>query len=290
MVLVENIKLIPSFYQEFQCLAENCADTCCCGFSIPLDKLSLDAFHAFSELYMQDAVNHLQNTGDKVWIKFQNGLCPFLHHNLCTIQSVGGEEYLSYICRMYPRTVVNYGHLLKNSLFLSCEAVATLILGLAHIDKEFECAARLDEAVVKQNSFFQKVSAELIYKHGTASDSAKKLTGKMDITDAALIDIIRKSQPGFSGLSGKEVHNLVAYYVWHYYNGNNECQVKDISLYMIALADICTAGCQSTADKAAVIHKLSKEIEHSDSNMKIIWGFYQKEKGEICNESKTFPI
>ena len=276
MVLVENGNLIPSFYQEFKCLADSCADTCCCGFSIPLDKPSLDAFHAFSELYMQDAVNYLQNTGDKVWIKFQNGSCPFLLHNLCTIQSVGGEEYLSYICRMYPRTTINYGHLVKNSLFLSCETVATLILGLEHIDEEFECAERLDETVVKQNRFFQRVTADLICKHRKAADFAKKLTREMDINDAALIDIIRNSQPGSSGLSGKELHNLVAYYVWHYYNGSNESRVKDICLFMIALADTFTDGCHSTAEKAAVIHKLSKEIEHSDSNMKRIMGFYQK--------------
>ena len=279
MVLVENNNLILSSFLNFQCLAEKCKDTCCHGFSIPLDNPSLNALYAFADLYMPSAITHLKETENGIIIKFQNGICPFLHHNLCTIQSVGSEEFLSYICRMYPRTFVNYGDLSKNSLFLSCEAVAALVLNWKRIDEGFKYASTFDDTLIKQYSFLQKVSAEIVSMHKTVADSAKKLTRKMDITDGILIDIIDKSQPGSCGLSNRELHNLCAYYVWHYYNGNNEEMVKDVCLYMTALDGVCTVGCQSKVEKAAVIHKLSKEIEHSDSNMKTITGFYQKQKG-----------
>lgn len=278
MVLTESNYLSPSFFQDFRCYADKCMDTCCQGFSIPLDTQSLTALYKFAELYMPDAVKHIQNTSKGVFIKFQNSTCPFLKHNLCMIHSVGGERYLSYICRKYPRTTVNLGdRMVKHSLFLSCEAVVKTVICWENPINELWINAEGDNKsnsfLIKQNTFLiQSVSKhfEISFKKKLIS---RQLLFQMDITDKSIIEFIPNEIPVSTNLTVQETKNLLAYYIWHYFNGNNEAYVQDVSSFMITLIDVCISNCRRSSEKAMVIHKLSKEIEHSDSNMAMLPGF-----------------
>lgn len=278
MVLIESNYLSPSFFQDFRCYADKCMDTCCHGFSIPLDTQSLSALYEFAKLYMPDAVKHIQHTSEGVFIKFHDSTCPFLKQNLCMIHSVSGERYLSYICRKYPRTIVSLGdQMVKHSLFLSCEAVANTVICWENPISELWIETDRDKEsniyLTKQNTFLK----QLVTKHYEISFEKKLLSQQllyqMDITDKSIFEFIPNEIPVSSNLSIKEINNLLAYYTWHYFDGNNEAYVQDVSSFMITLIDICISNCQSSSEKAMVIHKLSKEIEHSDSNMAMISGF-----------------
>ena len=55
--------------------------------------------------------------------------CPFLSKDLlCKIQLSLGEEYLSDVCRIFPRQRINYGYFAEESLFLACPQVCRLFL------------------------------------------------------------------------------------------------------------------------------------------------------------------
>ncbi len=128
-------KLIPNFYQNFYCLAQDCRDTCCINWRITFDKkdyLRLRRLDAPDELKArldqgvrrERSGNHKGAFYGKFDLDANNGRCPFLEPNgLCAIQMACGHEALPTVCTSYPRKI-NYSPVAKEyTLSLSCEGV-----------------------------------------------------------------------------------------------------------------------------------------------------------------------
>lgn len=118
----------PKFFYDFQCEASACSDTCCAGWGIAVDKVSLKKYKKYPGFFG----NRLRNSID--WengsLEQYNGRCVFLNdENLCDIYAEAGPGMLCKTCTRYPRHYEEYENLREISLSLSCPAAARLILG-----------------------------------------------------------------------------------------------------------------------------------------------------------------
>ena len=118
----------PTFFYDFECEASKCSDTCCKGWGIAIDPISLKKYKRYPGFFG----NRLKNSIDWKTGYFEqyNGRCAFLNEeNLCDIYTEAGKEMLCKTCTRYPRHYEEYENLREISLSLSCPAAAKLILG-----------------------------------------------------------------------------------------------------------------------------------------------------------------
>lgn len=120
----------PQFFYDFQCEASACSDTCCAGWGIMIDPVSLKKYRKYPGFFG----NRLRNSIDWENKSFEqyHGRCAFLNEeNLCDIYTEAGSQMLCKTCIRYPRHYEEYENLREVSLSLSCPAAAKLILGSA---------------------------------------------------------------------------------------------------------------------------------------------------------------
>lgn len=127
--------LIPVFYKNFRCLAQDCRDSCCEGWKITFDKKDylrlrrLDAPEDLRERLeksvrrKRELVNGVPSYGEfDLWSN--EGRCPFLNGDgLCSIQLACGGEALPEVCRIYPRNIRYTTAAREYTLSTSCEGV-----------------------------------------------------------------------------------------------------------------------------------------------------------------------
>lgn len=128
-------ELIPVFYQNFHCLAQDCKDSCCVGWNITFDKkdyLRLRRLDAPAELKarLEEGVrrerkrNHDGVFYGKFDLDSNSGRCPFLDPDgLCAIQRTCGHDALPFVCKNYPRHTAYTFAAKEYSLSPSCEGV-----------------------------------------------------------------------------------------------------------------------------------------------------------------------
>ena len=118
----------PEYLYDFQCDASACSDTCCVGWNIMIDPVSLKKYRKYPGFFG----NRLKNSIDWEKESFEqyNGRCAFLNEeNLCDIYTEAGEDMLCKTCTRYPRHYEEYENLREISLSLSCPAAARMVLG-----------------------------------------------------------------------------------------------------------------------------------------------------------------
>ena len=127
--------LIPAFYQNFHCLAQNCRDSCCVNWDITFDKKDylrlrrLDAPPTLRErlklgVRREKKGNHDDALYGKFDLQTNHGRCPFLDPDgLCAIQRICGHDALPHVCTTYPRHIVYSPAAKEYALSPSCEGV-----------------------------------------------------------------------------------------------------------------------------------------------------------------------
>lgn len=118
----------PKFFYDFQCTASQCSDTCCAGWGIAIDPVSLKKYKKYEGDFgtrLRNSINWKEKTFEQC-----EGRCAFLNEeNLCDIYTEAGSHMLCKTCTRYPRHYEEYENLREISLSLSCPAAAELILG-----------------------------------------------------------------------------------------------------------------------------------------------------------------
>lgn len=117
----------PCYYHKFQCLADNCPDSCCSGWQIIIDEASLERYGALKGdfgIWLKNGIDWLEDS----FLQRQKQCVMLKDNGLCEIQLELGEEALCQTCRNYPRHVEEYEGLRELSLSLSCPAAARIIL------------------------------------------------------------------------------------------------------------------------------------------------------------------
>lgn len=122
----------PHYYDEFQCIADKCPDTCCAGWQIVIDDDTLEKYETYVQEETKDAfAQRLCNSID--WEEgcfLQHGRrCAMLNEqNLCDLISAKGEGYLCDTCNRYPRHIEEFDGIREYSLSLSCPVAAEMML------------------------------------------------------------------------------------------------------------------------------------------------------------------
>ena len=118
----------PDYFHEFKCIADKCPDTCCAGWQIVIDDVSLEKYKNLK--------------GDYIWkvmacVDWEEGCfrqdnekrCAFLNpDNLCDLYKNAGEESLCKTCKDYPRHTEEFEGVREVTLSVSCPVVARLLM------------------------------------------------------------------------------------------------------------------------------------------------------------------
>ena len=119
---------IPDYYQEFQCIAEQCKHSCCIGWEIDIDEDTYEYYELVEGAFGERLRHHMEQNGERCFILEEGDRCPFLNQkNLCDICIELGEESLSEVCTEYPRFTLEYRDVREKCLALSCEEVGRIL-------------------------------------------------------------------------------------------------------------------------------------------------------------------
>lgn len=122
--------LYMDIYEEFKCIGGSCPDSCCVGWTIPLNRETIEQYEKMQSSYSDKVLENIECTGENYRIKMgETGRCPFLNeHNLCDIYIHMSPEAMFPVCQTYPRKIKNYYDTTILTLFLSCPEVCRLLL------------------------------------------------------------------------------------------------------------------------------------------------------------------
>lgn len=129
--------LIPKYMHDFTCIGTQCEDTCCAGWKVAIDHKTYKKYKKLPNQPIKEKINQSisrnrsnPSEGEYATIKMnEEGFCPMLDGDkLCTIHSTLGEDYLSLVCKLYPRYINKVDTRLEMSATPSCPEAARLAL------------------------------------------------------------------------------------------------------------------------------------------------------------------
>jgi len=142
--LPTNIRIHPAYAERFRCIGSSCEDTCCRGWTVPVDRKTCDKYQALPQGPLRVLVNSsvvrtpenesatpgAVNSLPFATIRMNDaGECPLLtKENLCRVQAEVGPDFLPHTCATYPRVLSPLGAGGEEALTLSCPEAVRLVL------------------------------------------------------------------------------------------------------------------------------------------------------------------
>lgn len=118
----------PDYFNEFQCIADKCPDTCCAGWQIMIDDESMEKYKKIKGDYLWKVMAAVDWEND-CFRQDNQKRCAFLKSdNLCDLYTNVGEDSLCKTCREYPRHTEEFEGVREISLSASCPVVAKLLM------------------------------------------------------------------------------------------------------------------------------------------------------------------
>lgn len=123
----------PEYVREFVCDGAKCDARCCKNWNIEIDAQTHAQYSRIKpEIDAQKILSHVKFNADKktYFVKMNlEKVCPFLtDKKLCSLQLEYGENFLSLVCKTFPRFTRNFGKFFERSLSLACPVAAEIIL------------------------------------------------------------------------------------------------------------------------------------------------------------------
>ena len=118
-----------ALFDQFQCIASACPDSCCKEWSVTVDPDAASLYRSLPGT-LGDRLRQVltDEDGDTV-IVIEDGRCPMWRSDgLCRIQAELGHDALCKTCREFPRLSHDYGDFMELGLELSCPEAARMIL------------------------------------------------------------------------------------------------------------------------------------------------------------------
>ncbi len=118
----------PDYYDSFQCVADQCEDTCCAGWQIVVDENSLQKYKKENGPFKKQLHKGII-WKKKVFRQDKEKRCAFLNdENLCDMYIALGEKSLCRTCSSYPRHIEEFEGIRETTLSLSCPEVAKYLM------------------------------------------------------------------------------------------------------------------------------------------------------------------
>ena len=140
----------PDYFNEFQCIADKCPDTCCAGWQIMIDDESLEKYKKIKGDYLWKVMAAVDWEND-CFRQDNAKRCAFLNQdNLCDLYTNAGADSLCKTCREYPRHTEEFDGVREISLSASCPVVAKILMERI-TPVEFETEEKAEEV---ENEYF----------------------------------------------------------------------------------------------------------------------------------------
>lgn len=120
--------IFPDYYNQFQCTADKCEDTCCAGWQIAADTKSMNRYKLERGPYrfkLLRSIHWLSST----FRQNKNLRCAFLNdNNLCDMYTNLGPDSLCKTCHLYPRHIEEFEGIREITLSISCPEVCRYLM------------------------------------------------------------------------------------------------------------------------------------------------------------------
>ena len=135
--------IYPAYADRFRCIGPACEDTCCQGWTVPIDQAAWEKYQRLPASPLRSLIEanilrtpqpgpHEKDEKQHPFATIRMDAehqCPMLTADrLCAIQAGFGEAMLSHTCHTFPRIVHTLGDLQEKALALSCPEAARLVL------------------------------------------------------------------------------------------------------------------------------------------------------------------
>ncbi len=130
----------PHYAEQFRCIAGDCEDSCCVGWTVQIDKQTFEKYQRIPAGALRDSIDanvvlSPRNEDGSEPAQYASmrmppsKKCP-MHNadNLCQIQLEQGEGYLSQLCSTFPRQTHIIDKFEETTLTLSCPEAARIVL------------------------------------------------------------------------------------------------------------------------------------------------------------------
>jgi lysine-N-methylase len=117
--------LHPTYSNAFRCIASACEDTCCRGWSVPIDQATYEKYRTHEALKSVVGSLIVLNTNAPSVSDYARFLDD---QHLCSIHTQLGPDMLSVTCATYPRAIQPTAANPDAALNLSCPEAARLVL------------------------------------------------------------------------------------------------------------------------------------------------------------------
>lgn len=132
---MEQGNLAVNYAARFVCIGGECEDTCCAGWTVPVDRLALERFSQLPESRLkqdlQAAIEPKQPPSPHLAVIRMNSehRCPLQDAaGLCRVHAQLGGDALPETCRQYPRYTQTINGRTETALALSCPEAVRLVL------------------------------------------------------------------------------------------------------------------------------------------------------------------
>jgi len=146
--------IVPDYYKEFKCIADKCQHTCCKGWEVEIDDVSLERYSDIA--YINEKIERTQDNHFKL---IEDEKCPFLlESGLCDMIVNFGEEMICQTCADHPRFRNFWSDRIEMGLGLVCEEAAGIILSketpmaLEVLSEDMDAEDGADEDEIKIDS------------------------------------------------------------------------------------------------------------------------------------------
>ena len=283
----------PEYYKKFKCIADRCPHSCCVGWEIDIDAVTLKKYKSLTAGYGAVIADSI-STEDTPHFKLCDGdRCPHLdERGLCRIILGVGEDYLCDICREHPR-FYNFTSVAEVGVGMSCPEAARIILSspdYAVFEEIGNVSAEADDVEFDGRAERDKIYALL--RNASADYTARlgAIYRQYSIDagdDAAWLEIIdsleyldEKHQNLFMNYSSRRrpdgvdqySERFLAYFVYRHVTEALDAEDFQARLAFCLFCErlfaslICHTGADSLQDVADLAVIISEEIEYSDEN------------------------
>jgi len=132
---VEPEPMRPRYAERFRCIASACEDTCCQGWTVPIDQGTYEKYRSMEAMKPHLGTLIVLNTSAPTTADYAripmaaHETCGFLdEERLCGVQKQLGAEALSVTCNTFPRAISQVAGEREEALNLSCPEAARLTL------------------------------------------------------------------------------------------------------------------------------------------------------------------
>lgn len=295
----------PSFYDDFKCKADKCTDSCCIGWEIDIDDVTLEKYRMIDGDLGERLRKFIVTDGEYSYFKLCDGeRCPFLCENgLCDIYNNLGEDALCDICTEHPRFYNEIGDVTLAGLGLCCEKVCELLFDSNYIlgfIADDTCISDIFEEMLdvikhKEYDIFEKMNSVLELAGYTEklyldSKMLKRIINAFLSTEpindewTSYINSLSESHSEFSidclDLYSDDYSKLLGYVLYRHlpeseYDGDTALWTLFccLSVCFVMISDMFTyklKGVYSLQDRIDNVKRWSKQIEYSTENINII--------------------